>query len=317
MGTASRVCTSCDTPVTDDAAFCPNCGEATPTRVIAGEPIDEQHLRTALIDRYWIQRELGRGGMAVVYLAQDVKHDRQVAVKMMLPKLTAALGARRFLREIQIAARLNHPHIVALYDSGEADGFLYYVMPYVEGESLRARLRRESQLPIEDALEITRELAEALDYAHETGVVHRDIKPENILLSRGHALVADFGIAKAVSSAAGSALTSTGISVGTPLYMSPEQAAVDPNIDGRADTYSLGCVFFEMVTGRPPFSGQTAREVLVKHAIEPVPSLRAAALGAPEALDAAVRRALRKSPGERYPSVREFAQAALNAVRDA
>ena len=309
MGTASRVCTSCDTPVPDDAAFCPNCGEATPTGVIDDEQIDQQRLSAALIDRYWIQQELGRGGMAVVYLAQDVKHDRQVALKVMLPKLAATLGARRFLHEIQVAARFQHPHIVPLHDSGEADGFLYYVMPYVEGESLRARLRRDRQLPIDDTLQITREVAEALDYAHETGVVHRDIKPENILLSRGHALVADFGIAKAVSSAGGSALTSTGIAVGSPLYMSPEQAAGDPKLDGRADIYSLGCVLYEMLAGEPPFTGPTVQAIIAKHAIEPRPSVRTIRASVPEHVDRALQRALDKTPADRFDTVRSFCEA--------
>jgi tRNA A-37 threonylcarbamoyl transferase component Bud32/tetratricopeptide (TPR) repeat protein/TolB-like protein len=309
MGTASRLCTSCDTPVPDDAAFCPNCGEATPTGVIDDEQIDQQRLSAALKERYRIQQELGRGGMAVVYLAQDVKHDRQVAVKVMLPKLAATLGARRFLREIQIAANLNHPHIVALYDSGEADGFLYYVMPYVEGESLRARLKREPQLPIDTALQVTREAAEALDYAHEVGVVHRDIKPENLLLSRGHALVADFGIAKAVSSAGGSALTSTGISIGTPLYMSPEQATGDQNLDGRADIYSLGCVLYEMLAGQAPFTGPTAESIARQHLTtepRPVTELRPTV---PDGVSAAILRALAKTPADRFRVTSLFVEA--------
>jgi serine/threonine-protein kinase len=266
-------------------------------------------LTTTLASRYTIERELGAGGMAVVYLAQDVRHDRQVAIKVMLPKLAATLGARRFLQEIQVAAKLQHPLIVALYDSGEADGFLYYVMPHVEGESLRARLRRESQLPIDDALQITRDVAKALDYAHEVGVIHRDIKPENILLSRGHALVADFGIAKAVSSAGGSALTSAGIAVGSPLYMSPEQAAGDANVDGRADIYSLGCVLYEMLAGEPLFTGPTVQAIMAKHAIEPRPSVRTIRASVPEHVDRALQRALDKTPADRFDTVRPFYEA--------
>src|SRR5881275_2004499 len=203
-------------------------------------------LQSALADRYTIERELGRGGMATVYLAQDRKHHRQVAIKVLKPELAAALGPERFLREIELAARLNHPHILALHDSGQAGGFLYYVMPYMEGESLRDRLEQEGQLPLEEALRITREVASALSYAHGHDVVHRDIKPENILLSGGEAVVADFGIARAITQAAGTRLTETGIPVGTPQYMSPEQASGGGPIDGRSDVYSLACVLYEM-----------------------------------------------------------------------
>jgi len=240
MGTASRLCTSCDTPVPADAAFCPTCGVATPTdlNTAFGEGFEER-LAAALRDRYRIERELGRGGMAVVYLAQDLRHERQVAVKVLRPELAASVGAERFLREIKLAARLTHQNILALYDSGDADGFLYFVMPYVEGDSLRQKLNRERQLPIEEALRLAQEIAEGLDYAHEQGIIHRDIKPENILLSRGHALIADFGIAKAVAKPGTPHLTSTGMSVGTPLYMSPEQAAGDPHTDPRTDVYKV------------------------------------------------------------------------------
>src|SRR5216110_2844875 len=199
-------------------------------------------LRGALADRYAIDRELGHGGMATVYLAQDLKHGRAVAIKVLRPELAAALGAERFLREIEVAARLTHPHILPLHDSGQAGGSLYYVMPYIEGESLRDRLEREGPLPVEDALRITREVAGALSYAHSHDVVHRDIKPENILLSGGEAVVADFGIARAITQAAGSKLTETGIAIGTPGYMSPEQASAAQAVDGRSDIYSLGCV---------------------------------------------------------------------------
>jgi serine/threonine protein kinase len=198
-------------------------------------------LQTVLADRYTIQGELGRGGMATVYLAQDIKHHRRVAIKVLRPELAAALGPERFLREIEIASALQHPHLLTLIESGSDQGFLFYTMPYVEGESLRDRLNRERQLPIEEAIQITREVADALSYSHGRGVLHRDIKPENILLSGRHAIVADFGIAKAVSAAGGERLTQTGISIGTPAYMSPEQATGSGHVDGRTDIYSLGC----------------------------------------------------------------------------
>src|SRR5205807_309548 len=224
-------------------------------------------LKAALAGRYTIELELGQGGMATVYLAHDVRHDRRVAVKVLRPELSLELGADRFVREIHLAARLNHPHIMPLFDSGEAGGFLYYVMPVVEGESLRERLRQAQRLPVEDATQIAREVADALDHAHRHGVVHRDIKPENILLQEGHAVVADFGIGKAVSAAAqgATAITRTGVTVGTPAYMSPEQAAGEQAIDGRSDIYSLGCVLYEMLAGAPPFTGPTAQAVIAAH----------------------------------------------------
>src|SRR5437016_7750729 len=214
-------------------------------------------LQAALADRYTIERELGRGGMATVYLAQDRKHHRQVAIKVLKPELAAALGPERFLREIDTAARLNHPYILPLHDSGEAEGFLYYVMPYIEGESLRDRLKREGQLPLDDALRIALEVASALSHAHSHDVVHRDIKPENILLSGGEAVVADFGIARAITQAAGTRLTGTGVPVGTPGYMSPEQATGGARLDGRSDVDSRACVLYEMLAGEPPFAGPT------------------------------------------------------------
>jgi serine/threonine protein kinase len=216
----------------------------------------------AFHDRYRVERELGRGGMATVYLARDLKHNRLVALKVLHPELTAILGAERFLREIQIAANLNHPHILPLHDSGAVGEILYYVMPYVEGESLRDRLVREKQLPVDDALGIGQEVAQALDYAHRHGVVHRDIKPENILLEDGQAVVADFGIAHAISEAGGTRLTETGLTLGTPAYMSPEQAAGQSSLDGRSDLYSLGCVMYEMLVGEPPFTGPTAQAIM-------------------------------------------------------
>ncbi|MEK6767560.1 MAG: serine/threonine-protein kinase, partial [Gemmatimonadota bacterium] len=216
-------------------------------------------LSTSLADRYVIERELGAGGMATVYLAHDVRHDRKVALKVLRPELSAILGAGRFLAEIKTTANLQHPHILSLFDSGEADGLVFYVMPYVEGESLRDRLTREKQLPVEDAVRISREVAGALDYAHRHGVVHRDIKPENILLHDGSALVADFGIALAVSrSDGGTRMTETGMSLGTPHYMAPEQAMGEREITPKADIYALGCVLYEMLTAEPPFVGATA-----------------------------------------------------------
>ncbi len=307
MNRDSRVCDSCASPLPPDAAFCPACGEATPTGTIIEEPIDEERLRAALIDRYLIERELGRGGMAAVYLAQDVRHDRYVAVKVMLPKLTATIGAQRFLREIRIAAKLNHPHILDLYESGEAAGLLYYIMPYVDGESLRDRLRRERQLPIDDALSIARQVAEALQYAHKAGVIHRDIKPGNVLIASGQARISDFGVAKAVSLAGGAAITSIGTSVGTPLYMSPEQTAGDPNIDGRSDIYSLGCVLYEALTGEPPFVGPTVQAVIAKHAMDPRPDVRTLRDTVPIGVQIAIQRAMAKVPADRFSTAAEFA----------
>ncbi len=242
-------------------------------------------LKTALADRYAVQEEIGAGGMATVYLAEDLKLHRKVALKVLRPELAAALGPERFLREIEIAAKLHHPHILPLHDSGEVDGFLYYVMPYVEGESLRDRLNREKQLPLDDALQFAREVADALSYAHSHDVVHRDIKPENILLEAGHAVIADFGIARAVTAAGGERLTETGVSIGTPHYMSPEQAAGSEELDGRSDVYSLGCVLYEMLGGSPPFVGTTAQEILTRHATDPVPSIRPARATIPEGID--------------------------------
>src|SRR5881409_3828276 len=267
-------------------------------------------LRDALVEHYAVQRELGRGGMATVFLAEDLKHHRPVAIKVLHADLTAALGAERFLREIETAARLQHPHILPLYDSGSATGFLYYVMPYVEGESLRDRLTHEKQLPQDDALRIATEVAGALAYAHSRGVVHRDIKPENIMLSGGTAVVADFGIARAVSAAgAGRHLTETGTIIGTPAYMSPEQATGSDEIDGRSDQYSLACVVYEMLVGEPPFTGPTAQAVLARHSLDMVspPSIVRSTI--PDAVEVAILRALAKLPADRYATTALFAEA--------
>ena len=268
-----------------------------------------EKLRTALADRYRIERELGRGGMATVYLAEDLKHHRRVAIKVLDPEVASAIGPERFLREIETVAGLTHPHILPLHDSGVADGLLFYVMPFVEGESLRDRLSREKQLPVDDALRIAREVADALSYAHSHGVVHRDIKPENILLQSGHAVVADFGIARAVAVAGGAALTGTGIAVGTPAYMSPEQASGSRDLDGRSDLYSLGCVLYEMLAGVPPFAGSTAESLAHQHlnvSPRPVTELRPAVSAA---VAAALQRALAKTPADRFNPVAQFGEA--------
>jgi TolB-like protein len=270
-------------------------------------------LRAALAGRYDVLRELGRGGMALVFLARDMKHDRPVAIKVLRPDLAAAIGAERFLREIEIAARLQHPHILPLYDSGEAGDLLYYVMPYVEGESLRDRLKREGPLPLADALAVARDVAAALTYAHARGVVHRDIKPENILLSGGQAIVADFGIARALRAAADERVTATGVAVGTPAYMSPEQVAGEAETDGRSDVYSLGVTVYEMLAGAPPFRG-TARSLVLQHLSEPAPPLRAVRAGIPSSVERAVLRALEKSPTARYQTAAAFAEALAPAA---
>jgi len=265
-------------------------------------------LTAALSDRYTILRELGQGGMATVYLAEDRKHGRKVAIKVLKPELASALGPERFLREIEISAGLDHPHILPLYDSGEADGFLFFVMPYVEGESLRERLDREKQLPLEDALRIAGEVADALSYAHSHDVVHRDIKPANILLTDGHARVADFGIARAVRAAGGERLTGTGMSIGTPLYMSPEQAAGSEDVDGRSDLYSLGCVLFECLAGRTPFTGPL-ESVVRQHLANEPPNITTLRPAVPASVAAALMRALAKTPADRFSPAGQFAEA--------
>jgi serine/threonine protein kinase/tetratricopeptide (TPR) repeat protein len=274
-------------------------------------------LQSILADRYAVEREVGRGGMATVYLAQDLKHGRQVALKVLHPELAASLGSERFLREIQIAARLQHPHILPLYDSGrtggqaggQAEDFLYYVMPFVEGESLRDRLTREKQLPIEDAVKIGSDIAAALDYAHRHGVVHRDIKPENVMLHEGEAIVTDFGIAKAVSAAGGESFTQTGMAVGTPAYMSPEQASGGGDPDGRTDIYSLGCVLYEMLTGSAPFTAPTVQALIMKRFTDPVPSVRATRGTVTADLEQVVSKTLAKDPTERFATAAQLVQA--------
>ena len=271
-----------------------------------------ERLEHGLSGRYAVDRQLGEGGMAVVYLARDLRHERPVAVKVLRPEISAEIGAERFLREIKMAAGLTHNHILPVFDSGEAEGLLYYVMPNMEGHSLRHRLDQERQLSLEESLRITREVASALDYAHRHQVMHRDVKPENILLHEGAALVADFGIGKALSG--GKSITQSGISVGTPAYMSPEQASGDTSIDGRSDLYSLGCVLYEMLTGEPPFTGPTAQAIIAKRFVSPVPSVRTTR-DVPEALDAAVTRALSRTPVDRYRTGAEFADALRNILR--
>ena len=271
--------------------------------------IDKQRLTDALGHHYTMERELGRGGMATVFLARDVKHDRPVAVKVLRPEVAAVLGTEPFLREIKLAAPLAHPHILPLHDSGEAAGFLYYVMPYVEGESLRDKIAREKQLPVEDAVRIGREVADALHYAHGRDVIHRDIKPENILLQSGHAVVADFGIARAISAAGGDNITETGLVFGTPTYMSPEQGAGDRDLDGRSDIYSLGCVVYEMLVGQPPFSGPTSDSIVRQHIISPPPAVSTLRPGTPAELIEALEQALAKAPADRHPTAAAFAAA--------
>ncbi|HVT39292.1 MAG TPA: serine/threonine-protein kinase, partial [Gemmatimonadaceae bacterium] len=266
-------------------------------------------LPAVLSERYRIEGEIGRGGMATVYLAHDVRHDRKVAVKVLDPEFAAVVGAERFLAEIKTTARLQHPHILPLYDSGSTDGVLFYVMPYVEGGSLRKLMAREHQLPVKDAVRIACEVAGALEAAHREGVIHRDIKPENILLHNGSALVADFGIALAVSTAAAPRLTASGITVGTPQYMSPEQATGAPSIDSRSDIYSLGAVLFEMLAGEPPFTGATTAAVIAKIVALSAPSLRIVRTAIPKAVDAAVARALAREPVDRFRTAGEFAEA--------
>jgi serine/threonine-protein kinase len=266
-------------------------------------------LATALAGRYHIEREIGHGGMATVYLAHDLRHDRPVAIKVLRGEIAAAIGAERFLEEIRVTASLQHPHILPLFDSGNAEGLLWYVMPFVDGETLRSRLAREQRLPVDNAVQLVREMADALEYAHTRGVVHRDVKPENVLLQGGHALVADFGIALALEHAGGARLTRTGITLGTPSYMSPEQAAGDRRVDARTDVYALGAVLHEMLAGESPFAAASRQEMLQKVMHEPAVALATRRSDVPSSLDAAIRRALAKQPDDRFQSAGAFAAA--------
>ena len=270
---------------------------------------DNERLTAALADRYRIERELGQGGMATVYLAQDLKHHRKVAIKVLKPELAAVLGADRFVQEITTTAQLQHPHILPLFDSGSADGLLYYVMPYIEGETVRDKLNREKQCGIEESVRIATDVADALDYAHRHGVIHRDIKPENILLHDGRPMVMDFGIALAVSAAAGGRMTETGLSLGTPHYMSPEQATADRDITGRSDIYSLASVLYEMLSGEPPHMGTSAQQIIMKIIAEPVKSVTELRRNVPPNVSAAVAKALEKLPADRFDSARAFSDA--------
>ncbi len=268
-----------------------------------------EKLKVAIADRYVIERELGEGGMALVYLAHDVKHERKVAMKVLRPELAAVIGAERFLQEIKVTANLQHSHILPLYDSGAADSFLYYVMPYVEGETLRAKLEREKQLGVDDAIALTRAIAGALEYAHKQGIIHRDIKPENILMRDSDPLIADFGIALALSHAGGSRLTETGLSIGTPHYMSPEQAMGDRELDARSDVYSLGAMLYEMLAGDPPYTGSTAQAIVAKVITEKAPLVTTVRDTVPSHVGAAIARSLNKLPADRFPSAHAFSEA--------
>ena len=266
-------------------------------------------LNAALSGRYRVERQLGEGGMATVYLAEDLKHDRRVALKVLKSELAAAVGAERFLAEIKTTAKLQHPHILPLHDSGTADGLLFYVMPHVEGESLADRLDREHQLPVDEAVRIATNVAEALDYAHRHGVIHRDIKPANVLMQDGKPVIADFGIALAVSTLGGARMTETGLSLGTPHYMSPEQATGDLAVSGATDIYALGCVLYEMLVGEPPYTGSTPQAILGKIISAKPVSATAERKSVPSHVDAAIRKSLEKLPADRFGSASEFARA--------
>ena len=270
-------------------------------------------LNVALEGRYAIERELGEGGMATVYLADDLKHERKVALKVLKPELAAVVGAERFLAEITTTANLTHPHILPLHDSGETDGFLFYVMPFVEGESLREKLNREHQLPVDEAFQIATNVAEALDYAHRQGVIHRDIKPGNVLLIDGKPVISDFGIALAVGAAGQGRLTETGLSLGTPHYMSPEQATGDQAVGATTDIYALGCVLYEMLVGEPPYTGSTAQAILGKIIVGEPASVTEQRASVPANVDAALRKALEKLPADRFTGAQDFARALSDA----
>src|SRR4051812_5888154 len=302
-------------PTRDVGKNTEHAGNLMSTRVLAASRAG-QYLRDlmtslfagALAEHYRLGRELGAGGMATVYLARDLKHDRDVAVKVLRDDLAASVGADRFLAEIKTTARLAHPHILPLHDSGESAGYLYYVMPFIDGETLRARMEREGQMPLADALAIASAMADALGYAHSQGVIHRDVKPENIFLSGGHALVADFGIARAVS-ATNTRITSAGLALGTPLYMSPEQAAGDADVDGRADQYALASVLFEMLAGEPPFRGPSTEAILAQRFTRDAPSVSSKRPGLPRSVESAIARGLTRDPDKRFDTLRDFATA--------
>jgi len=279
---------------------------------LSGDHVEE--LKRALADRYSLERELGSGGMGIVYVAHDLRHDRKVALKVVRPEIAASVGGERFLREIRIEAGLNHPHILSVYDSGEADGFLFCVMPFIQGESLRSKLDREGQLPADEAVRICREIADALSFAHGQGIIHRDVKPANILLEAGHAVLADFGLAKALSAAGDQELTRAGFAVGTPAYASPEQAGGEASVDGRSDLYSLGCVLYEMLAGQPPFVGPTADSVVRQHLALEVSSVRVLRPGVSAATDEILQKALAKAPADRFQTADEFIRAVDAAI---
>src|SRR5689334_14896057 len=275
---------------------------------------DTLRVTAAVSDRYRIERELGQGGMATVYLAEDLKHDRKVALKVLKPELAAVLGAERFVVEIKTTASLQHPHILPLFDSGTADGFLFYVMPFIQGETIREKLNRETQFGVDEAVRIAREVADALDYAHRNGVIHRDIKPENILLHDGRAMVMDFGIALAVSAAAGGRMTETGLSLGTPHYMSPEQATAEKEITARSDQYSLASVLYEMLAGDPPFTAAAAQAVIMKIITEQAPPVTTRRKNVPANVSAALAKALEKLSADRFESTAKFSEALGNTA---
>ncbi|MDP1892326.1 MAG: protein kinase [Gemmatimonadaceae bacterium] len=308
----ARCCPSCDGEVPAGALSCPTCGAISPPPTSSRSDTEgiARRIQSVVGARYAIERTIGRGGMAIVFLAQDLRHHRAVAIKVLLPELSPVTGPDRFLREIEIAAQLSHPHIVPLYDSGEADGLLYYVMPFVEGASLRHRIAHEGALPIHDVAQIAREVADALAYAHALGVIHRDIKPENILLTHHHATVADFGVARALHATWGSAASTTGgVALGTPHYMSPEQAESSPLVDHRTDIYALGCTIYEMLTGRPPFAGPGTLAVLAQHLGEPIPLPSALRKDVPPEFDHVVQRAMAKAPAGRFASAGDMSTA--------
>ena len=296
-----------------EAVPAPTCqGEAPESSMPGGRPMHMvdvmDRLRAGLVDRYTIERQLGRGGMATVYLAFDVKHQRQVALKLLHPEFAAVVGPERFLREIDIAAALSNPHILPLYDSGQVDGLLYYVMPYVAGESLQDRLDRETQLPIDAALAIIKDIAAGLTYAHGQGLVHRDIKPGNILLDGDSAVLADFGIARAVDVVAGQEVTDSGMVIGTPQYMSPEQGQRHGKVDARSDIYSLGCVLYEMIAGEPPFDGPTAQVIIARQQHQAPRSLTMTRSTVPASVEFAIESALAKAPADRPKTMERFVE---------